>query len=110
MISRKEELHNLYRSPGVVKVMKLIRQVLSSQYFFWQNLLRLRTLADLVENVKIKRGYTNAGHQIAMATRSYTVAPNIFVPSVWNLLLVTLLAPQILRNSPRFLKSIFTVG
>jgi hypothetical protein len=34
MILRKEELHNLYRSPGVVKVMKLIRQVLSSQYFF----------------------------------------------------------------------------
>jgi len=42
-------------------------------------------------------GHTNTGHQVTMATKLCTVAPNICGSSVWNLLHVTFLMPRILR-------------
>jgi hypothetical protein len=40
---------------------------------------------------------TNQRRQVALETQFCSVAPKICVSSVWNLLLVTLLAPSLLR-------------
>ena len=45
----------------------------------------------------LEQGCINSGRLIVMATTFCTVAPNIWGPSVWNLLHVTILAPRILR-------------
>jgi hypothetical protein len=47
--------------------------------------------------LSLNQGCTNAGHQVTMATILYTRASNNCVSSVWNLLHVTLLSPNILR-------------
>lgn len=44
------------------------------------------------------QGCTNPWHQVAMATKFCTVAPNIFGSSVWHFLRVVLIASRILRN------------
>ena len=63
-------------------------------------------MRDLVTNfyqtefpdVAARQGWINPGRQLASATKFCMVATNICGPSVWNLLLVTLLAPRILRR------------
>jgi hypothetical protein len=50
-------------------------------------------------NIQIKTVQVciNSGHQVAVTTKYFKVAPSICVSSVWNLLHVTLLAARILR-------------
>jgi hypothetical protein len=47
--------------------------------------------------VPLNQGCENPGRHIAMICVFYTLAPNMFGSSVWELLLFTLLAPRILR-------------
>jgi hypothetical protein len=44
----------------------------------------------------IRRGRTNHGRQVAVATKFCTVTPSVYESSVWNLLHVTFMAPTIL--------------
>ena len=52
----------------------------------------------------LRQGCTNTGHQVAVATKFYTVVPHICGSSVWNLLHVTLLTPRSLRGFLNFWK------
>ena len=49
-------------------------------------------------------GCTKPGHHVVVASKLWTVAPNICGSSTWNLLHVSLLAPKTRRWLPRFWK------
>ena len=50
----------------------------------------------LVSMCYVQQGCTNPGSRVTLTNKFYTVAPDIYGSSVWNLLRVTVLAPIIL--------------
>ena len=49
------------------------------------------------EAVPLNQGFTNPRCHIATMNEFYMLAPNVYESSVWELLLVTIVAPRILR-------------
>jgi hypothetical protein len=58
----------------------------------------------------LAQGYTNPGHQVVSVTKFCTVALNISLSSVWNLICVTLLAPRMFRWLLNFFENLCTLA
>jgi hypothetical protein len=71
-------------------------------YILKTNNYRLFLTLDLgkVSNKqRLSQRCTNSGHQVAVATKCFTLAPNVCGSSVWNLLHVTILVSRVLSLS-----------